>query len=147
MPKHSARSAGPAPLPPNNRQKEDRAIPLRNSGTEFHDRWYIRYPVGLAILGLIGWFWSAHAVMGRSDIQGLRPWIVESATWLAIAVAAWKMREVSVLVLGAAFVWWLVGDMKTLSVPTAIVLGACIIAYAIYATSEVRRRRSNGDRE
>ena len=102
-------------------------------------RWYFRYPVGLAVLAGVVW---TVALPVTNWNYSLRAWGYGLGLAFGLAYALLLFREVSKWVLGLSFAWWVVNGLQdgvnNLTVPGAIIVGAIIIAWAIY---ESRTRR------
>ncbi len=103
---------------------------------EFFNRWYVRYPAAVALLCVIWWLLRGEFLREHSP-----NWLVWVYCAGGIGFALWWTREVSQWVLGVGLLIWAYDaaqhSLERMSIPTAIIIGACIIAYAVYAS---RRR-------
>lgn len=90
---------------------------------EMEDRWWFRYPMAALFL------WGAWYIAEK------RP----GAWWLAVVavlLAAFMAREVSLFLLGLALLGAVLGGLAALPVPLAVVIAGALIAYAVYRTKD-----------
>jgi hypothetical protein len=103
---------------------------------EFFNRPYIRYPAGIAVLWIGWWLYQGLTSRGHGA-----DWVLWGACAMWVGYGLWLTREVSKWVIGVAgivaAVWFagqVLGDIGKMPTSAAIIVGACIIAYAISAT-------------
>lgn len=84
------------------------------------ERWWYRY--GVATLILIG-AWGLH------EYKPNLWWV----SLIAILAAMVYTRELSIFIIGIIAIWLIFQGLASLSVTGAILIGACIIAFAIYS--------------
>jgi len=113
------------------------ASDLRSEKIDAHlDRWYVRYPVGIALLAVVWGLAFRSSSIWTGDFTKDLVWYAVSA--FALCYATWLTREVSKWVIGLGITWmvvqWVSNSVHELSIPAAIIAGACIIAYAVYAS-------------
>lgn len=106
----------------------------REREAEFFKRPYIRYPIGAIVLTGVAWIYMHSA---RAPAHG-SPWIRDGLLTVATIFGLWQIREIAkwVLLIGGG---WLAVDLVAdadpkMSTPAAIIVGACIVAYAIFAS-------------
>lgn len=110
---------------------------------EFRNKWWVRYPVGVALLTAIWWIASQPDFSFENDTAAF---MVIVGMFAAGIYALWLTREVSkylLLLAGVLFAWnWLSDlsdDLNNLPPGRAIIVGACIIAAAIFYVGGSRR--------
>lgn len=115
-------------------QSTTRQSARRKAFDIFLDQWYVRYFLGTLILCLV---WSMAQNFDYSAGLRSQDWIGYIALTAGACIGLWYVREIAVY--GALFIggWCLFSSSPGLGVSGAIIIGACIIAFAIYQT---RRR-------
>lgn len=87
---------------------------------ELYGKWWFRYPMALIILGVAWWLY---------DSKPDKWWI---AAFFAVC-AVISMYELLLFGIALAIIGGIFAGIASLSVPAAIVVAGCIIAWAIYA--------------
>jgi len=104
--------ASPDVLPPNE---------LHHFHARLESHWVSRYSIAISFLCL-----------GASLLYGnLKP-NLEWVPWLTLLPAAYFAKEVSFVLIALAGLYFVFWALASLPVGVAIIIGACIIAYAIY---------------
>lgn len=100
---------------------------------EFWNLWYVRYPLAI----LICWVWYSQ-LLPDANGDSWRDWVVLVGP---LILAAWLAREVAGILIVLGLIWYGIDRISDaeISTPGAIIIGALIIAYAIYAVGSQRK--------
>jgi hypothetical protein len=100
---------------------------------EIFNRWYVRYPAAIAALGVLWWLIAEAGRTGKP-----KEWVLWVVGLTIVGYALWWTREISKWLIGLALVFWgiaAVSDgLHRMSTPSAIIVGACIIAWAVFSS-------------
>lgn len=101
----------------------------------FEGPWYIRYAV--AIVG--GWIFFQFLVPRLGPDWNWKEWIIVGGATLCLLALA---REAALVVLGIGAAWFVLSQLSDIKIttPGAIIIGALIIAYAIFVTNGKKSR-------
>ena len=109
----------------------DRQLEIERMVGRVFNLWFIRYPAAVVLLIAVWWYVDSGAL-------GDDEWVIIILWSAAIGFALWWTREVSKWLLGIGLIVWLgscANDrVDTMSSSEAILIGAIIIAYAVYAS-------------
>jgi hypothetical protein len=112
--------------------QEKNDLELKNERTrEFFNQWYVRYPIGICMFCIAWWAWENPPARVTSE------WVSLIMPIGFLIYGAILTKEISKFIIGIGLAYWFftesIETVSKMSVSSAVVVGALIIAYAIYA--------------